>query len=235
MLALHASQIFRRPGSEVTAAALVTLNEVDWKDANMQIEHDRKSVLADALKGAAAGGIAVWVMDRIDWYMYDHEDSEARLRTQEARPAGMDPAHVVANKLAGAFGTELSPRQPHPAGIAVHYSLGIGPGALYGALQDRVPALGIGRGALFGLGLFLMQDELANAATGLSGRPGQYPWQAHARGLVAHIVYGVVTDTLLRLLKGPGRLTRSSTEQSEGSRKRAEAAVPAESPRALAR
>ncbi len=179
----------------------------------MQMEHHRDSVLIDALKGAVAGGVAVWVMDQVDWYMYDHEDPEARRRTREARPDGMDPAHVMANRVAGAFGTELSPRQPHPAGIAIHYSLGIGPGALYGALQDRVPALGIGRGALFGLGLFLIQDELVNAATGLSGRPRQYPWQAHARGLVAHLVYGVVTDTLLRLLTGPGRVTRYAKDE----------------------
>jgi len=181
---------------------------------------DRDSVLSSTLKGAVAGGIAVWVMEQVDWYMYNHEDSEARRRTQRARPDGLDPAHVMANKVAGVFGTELSPRQPHPAGIAAHYMFGIAPGALYGALQDRVPALGVGRGALFGLGLFLTQDELANAATGLSARPSQYPWQAHARGLIAHIIYGVVTDTLLRVLKGPGRLTKYAPEERAQVRSR---------------
>lgn len=173
------------------------------------------NVLTDALQGAVAGTVGVWVMDQVDWYMYNHEDPQARQRTQEVRPGGLDPAHVLANKVAGAFGTELSPPQPHPAGIAIHYSLGIGPGALYGALQDRAPVLGVGRGALYGLGLFLLQDELANAATGLSARPGQYPWQTHARGLVAHIVYGVVTDSVLRLLKG---LSRPAQRQSDKTR-----------------
>lgn len=36
--------------------------------------------------------------------------------------------------------------------------------------------------------------------TGLAASPGDYPWQDHARGLVAHLVYGIVTDTVLRLL-----------------------------------
>jgi hypothetical protein len=80
-------------------------------------------------------------------------------------------------------------------------------------MQDRAPALGVGRGALFGLGLFLLQDELVNAATGLSARPRQYPWQAHARGLIAHIVYGVVTDPLLRVLKGSDRSTRYTHDE----------------------
>jgi len=35
----------------------------------------------------------------------------------------------------------------------------------------------------------------------LSGNPQDYPWQAHVRGLVAHVVYGVVTDTMVRQFK----------------------------------
>jgi hypothetical protein len=176
-------------------------------------EHERESVLADTLQGAVAGGIAVWVMDQVDWYMYNHEDAEARQRTQRVRPEGLDPAHYTANKIAGAFGKELSPRQPHPAGIAIHYGIGMGAGALYGALQGRVPAISTGRGALYGLGIFLTHDELLNTVTGSAARPSQYPWQAHARGLISHLILGVVADTVLRVLKGPGRLTRYAPEE----------------------
>jgi hypothetical protein len=182
-------------------------------------EHD--SILVDALKGAVAGGIAVWVMDQVDWFNYEREDPEVRRRTQQARPEGMDPAHVSVNKAAEMAGTELSPHQPHPAGVAMHYSLGIGPGALYGALRDRVPMLRTGRGSLYGVGLFLMQDEGINAATGLAGKPTDYPWEAHARGLVAHAIYGVVLDTVLGVLKGPGRLIRYAPEEQEQSYERA--------------
>ncbi len=35
--------------------------------------------------------------------------------------------------------------------------------------------------------------------TGLGAEPGRYPWQAHARGLVAHIVYGLATELALNL------------------------------------
>ncbi len=154
------------------------------------------SVVADVVIGAAAGAIAVWVMDRMDWFAYNHESEEARQRTIAARPNGMDPAHLVADKM-----TVGEITQPHPAGIAVHYSLGIAPGALYGALHQTVPGLSVGRGSLFGLGLFLMQDEGLNAVTGLSGKPQQYPWQAHARGLAAHMLYGVVMDSIVRLAK----------------------------------
>lgn len=162
-------------------------------------ETDPTEILIGAVMGAAAGALAVWVMDRFDWAAYNHEPEEARQRTVAARPGGMDPAHIVADKVAGIIGKEVS--QPAPAGIAVHYSLGVMPGAVYGALLDRFPAIGTGRGSLFGLGLFLLQDEGLNALAGLSGKPQEYPWQAHARGLMAHLVYGMVGDAVLRLFK----------------------------------
>lgn len=167
-----------------------------------------RGMLADAAIGAVAGALGVWAMDRLDWFMFRHEDAGARRQTRQARPGGMDPAHVAANRAAGALGTALVPRHPHPAGMAVHYSLGVGPGAIYGVLQDRVPVVGAGRGALWGATLFLAQDEVLNAVTGLSGKPKEYPWQAHGRGLVSHLVYGVVADTAIRAMKGwtgPGR------------------------------
>lgn len=161
---------------------------------------ERNSLINGALKGAVAGAVAVWVMDRFDWFEWEHEDPETRQHTQQVRPGGMDPAHVTANKVAEATGKELSPSQPHPAGLMVHYSLGIGPGALYGALGDQYPGLTTGRGALFGLGLFLAQDEILNSVTGLAAKPQDYPWQDHARGLKQHVIYGLVTDSVLRLL-----------------------------------
>ena len=178
----------------------------------MRRANDTSRILADAAIGAAAGAAAVWVMDRVDWFNFLHEDQQARRRTQAVRPGGMDPAHVVANKLAGAMGRELEPKDNNPVGTAVHYSIGIAPAAIYGALRHQVPAITAGRGSLFGLGLFLAQDEGLNALTGLSAPPGAYPWQAHARGLVAHLVYGLVLDAALnaadRLTEDAGKANR---------------------------
>lgn len=157
------------------------------------------NVLLWAAAGAAAGTSAVWVMDRLDWYAYKRMPDQARQRTIGARPQGMDPAHVLADKVASLADKHVE--QPHPAGMAIHYSLGMLPGAIYGALYDKVPLFGAGRGSLFGLGLFLVQDEGLNTLSGLSGKPGDYPWQDHARGLAAHVLFGVVTDTAIRLLK----------------------------------
>ena len=157
-------------------------------------------VIGDVVKGAAAGAVGVWLADRVGWFLYRREDPGTLRRERAARPEGKDPAHVAAGRLAGALGVAPSLPQPHPAGIAVHYALGIVPGALYGPLRRRIKGVGAGRGLLYGLGLFLVNDELLAPALGLAGGPAAYPWQAHARGLVAHLVLGAATDAALDAL-----------------------------------
>ncbi|MBW3631129.1 MAG: DUF1440 domain-containing protein [Gemmatimonadetes bacterium] len=157
-------------------------------------------LVTDMIKGAVAGAVGVWVMDKVGSYMWNHEDLQARQQEREARPGGLDPAHAMANRAAEVMGTELTPRQPHPAGVAVHYGLGVMPGALYGALHKRVGGVGAAGGLAYGLGLFLLQDEGLNPIIGTSGKPREYPTQAHWRGLVSHLVLGAVTDATVRAL-----------------------------------
>lgn len=149
------------------------------------------------VKGAIAGAVGVWVMDQVGWYLYRRENTEALLKEQKARVGGLDTAHAAANQLAGLAGKRLSPKQPNAAGIAMHYALGMLPGALYAALRGQQPALQAGQGALYGLGLFIVNDELAAPALGWASGPRAYPWQAHARGLVSHVVLGIVTHAVL--------------------------------------
>lgn len=180
-------------------------------------------LLMNGLKGAIAGAIGVWVMDRLDWFMFRHEDQQARHRTEQVRPDGLDPAHAAVKKVADALGTELTPARLDRAGLALHYALGIGPAAAYGALRERLPAPPQGQDPLyglgFGLGLFLIQDEGLNQAMGISAKQKDYPWQAHARGLVAHVTLGLVTNAVLNVLGAPrpsgGRTTWSSPRSTD--------------------
>jgi hypothetical protein len=154
----------------------------------------------DAAKGAIAGAVGVWLMDQVTWGMYLREDPQALRMEQKARVRGKDVAHVAAEKLAGAIGLEPPTAQPNPTGMAVHYALGVVPGALYALLRRRVKALGAGRGLLYGLGLTVVNDEILAPALGLASGPTRYPWQAHARGLVGHLVLGAATDTVFDVL-----------------------------------
>ncbi|WP_051442005.1 DUF1440 domain-containing protein [Arthrobacter sp. H14] len=188
----------------------------------------RARTLTDMLIGAAAGAIGVWAMDQIGWVMLRHENQETLARDLQARPtghttgadtAGTSPAAQtrsvqdgtgahdgvpgtgtvgILTKATQVSGVSSPNQHPAPAAVIFHFSLGMLPGALYGPARRRQPWLRTGNGALYGLALFLVMDETAAPVSGIASAPGRYPWQAHARGLVAHVVLGVVTETLLR-------------------------------------
>ena len=154
-------------------------------------------VAVDAALGAVAGTAAVWLMDRIGWWMYRREDSAALQRELQARPDGLDSAHLLARKLGAAIGRDPGREQPNPAGLAVHYALGALPGLGYALVSRRFPVTA-GAGLPFGLAMFVVNDEISAPLLGLARGPRAYPWQSHLRGLVAHLVLGVATDRLLR-------------------------------------
>ncbi|MFC4174610.1 hypothetical protein ACFOYU_21575 [Microvirga sp. GCM10011540] len=175
-----------------------------------------RTLTTELASGAMAGAAAVWVMDRADWLMVAYEDPAAWSRTKEVRPNHKDPAHNMAGMAAKAVGAEPPP-EPHPAGLAIHYALGMGPAAVYSTLREHVPGGVVGRGALLGLGMFLIEDEVLNPVLGTAAPPQRYPWQAHARSVVAHLVFGIATEAMLSLLdrsRHPGRSKRSTQNRS---------------------
>lgn len=182
-----------------------------------------RSAAVDVLLGAAAGAAGVWAMDRVGWFLYNREDPDAIARELQARrgeggveysgaekealdrqppsqPGGKDVAHAGVEKVAWITGIDVRTSQPNAAGIALHYALGVVPGALYGVIRRQLPVLQAGGGAFYGLCLFVLMDEVAAPALGLASGPRDYPWQAHARGAVAHVVLGVATEGLLRVV-----------------------------------
>jgi hypothetical protein len=166
----------------------------------MQQRRRRETNVGAALiKGAFAGAVATWVMEQVTTYMYEHENRAARQREDEAR-GGKHAFAVAAEKTARLTGIHLSEGQQQRLGLAYHWGLGLGAGALYGALRPRIGWLDRGQGALFGLLFFLLIDEAMNTAFGLTPPPRAFPWQAHARGLAGHLVYGLVTETALDAL-----------------------------------
>jgi hypothetical protein len=157
-----------------------------------------RSLLADMAFGALAGAAATWVMDKATTVMYEREGEEARRREDEAR--GDKTAYgVAAEKAAHVAGRELSQKQRQRYGSGVHWALGAGVGALYGAMRPRVPWASLGFGTLYGVLFWLIVDEGANTALGLTPPPGEFPWETHARGLGGHLVYGVTAEAAMQL------------------------------------
>ena len=156
----------------------------------------RRSALTDLALGALAGAAATWTMGKATTYLYEHESPPARRREDAAR-GGKTAYAVAAEKAAGLAGQELSEEQRDRIGSGIHWALGIGAGALYGLLRPRV-ARGWASGALFGAAFWLLADEVANVALGLTPGPRSFPWQAHARGLAGHLVLGLTAEAVLQ-------------------------------------
>ena len=150
-----------------------------------------------AARGALAGAIATWVMDRVTGAMYERESMEDRAREERAWPNGKPSVPNMVDLGSRITGVQISPEVRPAVDQATHYLLGVGPAVLYAVLRHRVPMLGAGRGLAYGLLLFAVNDELLNTALGLAGPPGDYPVAAHLRGLVGHVVLGVSTDLAL--------------------------------------
>jgi hypothetical protein len=150
--------------------------------------------------GAVAGAIATWVMGKVTGYLYRHEDQLVRDREDNLRE-GETAYAVAAEKAANLAGASLSQEERERYGSLVHWGLGVGVGAVYGLMRDRLPQAGFARGLLFGTAFWLLVDEGANYALGLTPGPTRFPWQTHARGLAGHLVYGTVADTTLAALR----------------------------------
>ena len=130
----------------------------------------RRSLLVDVLIGAAAGAAATWAMDQATTLLLDRQPEAVTNREKSARRGSASPPP------------------------AAHWAMGVGAGALYGALRNRTRAMGFGSGLAYGVAFFLLVDEAAQAALGMSAPPQDFPWQTHARGLAGHLVLGAVLE-----------------------------------------
>ena len=157
------------------------------------------SVGAELAKGAIAGAVATWAMTKVTTVLYEHEDRSARQREERAR-GGKTAYRIAAEKGAASTGVPLREDELERAGQAIHWGLGIGAGAVYGVLRPRVRRLGKAAGLAYGTGFWLLLDEIAVPALGLTPGPTGFPWQTHARGLAGHLSFGAVADATLNVL-----------------------------------
>ena len=79
--------------------------------------------------------------------------------------------------------------------------MGAGSAAVYGVLAEVAPIVTIADGAAFGTGVWLLADELAVPAAGLSKPPKEIPLTTHVYALASHLVYGWITETVRRAVR----------------------------------
>ncbi len=163
-------------------------------------DHDSENRELDIMKGllaGVAGGIlASFLMEQFQaaWSAVARAmSSEKRRGGQRSDPATVKAANLISEKITG----RKIPRDYKPlAGEAVHYGMGASSGAVYGVLAEVAPIVTSGEGAGFGAGLWLLADEVAVPAAGLSKPARQTPFATHIYALASHLVFGWITETV---------------------------------------
>lgn len=104
---------------------------------------------------------------------------------------------VLAEELAGEAGVVLDEDQRRSGGTILQWTTGVGTGVIYGALREKLPESVMARGLGCGATIWLLVDEGLTPLLGLSPGPFAFPWQTHARGLVGHLVFGLVAEAVM--------------------------------------
>jgi hypothetical protein len=159
------------------------------------------SLIADLIRGAIAGALGTWVMDLVTTGVVEQQPKSVAAREARARPNGKSSVANLVDRLATWTGVDIPEEHRPLVEQAVHFGLGVVPGAIYATMR-RAPMAGATRGVALGLLLWALNDEYLNTKLGLAGPFDAYPPETHLRGLVGHVALGITTDTTIDLLGG---------------------------------
>lgn len=179
--------------------------------------HREGDVLKGLAAGLVAGLVASWTMNQFQtlWSAVAEGDEQSRVKKasqqsggrkgkqkkKESQESGEDQDATVKTAQAiseNVFDHHLTKSEKKIAGPAVHYAMGATSGTIYGAMAELTPFVTIGAGLPFGAAVWLVADEAAVPALGLSKSPTEVPLSNHAYALASHFVYGLTTEIVRR-------------------------------------
>jgi hypothetical protein len=188
----------------------------------MRILHRNENCLWKGLAAGVTGGlVASWVMNQFQAAWSKESHGEERSHGAQSMQQG-SPQHGVARELQkrgsdqeeddatirvakivseSVFDHKLAKNEKEVAGAAAHYAMGVTSGGIYGAMAELVPVTTAGAGLPFGAAVWLVADEAVVPALGLSKAPTEYPFSTHAYAFTSHLVYGLTTELVRRVVR----------------------------------
>jgi hypothetical protein len=168
-------------------------------------DYGETDILKGLLAGVAGGLLASFLMEQFQaaWSavsaaMQDSGEKKERGAGKKSQPATVKAANVISKKITG----RKVPKDYRPAaGEVVHYAMGATSAAVYGVLAEVAPMITTGDGIGFGMGVWMLADEVAVPAAGLSKPPQEIPLTTHVYALASHLVYGWITETVRRAVR----------------------------------
>lgn len=184
--------------------------------------NNQSNLAANVAKGVISGFVASFVMNVFQQgatkLLSGDQKSHGAQSQQDGTPdhgAGAylaskqvdDPKDNAAERLANlvsvaATDQPLDKKEKERGGTFFHYAFGATTGGIYAGLSQLAPVTGVGLGVPYGAAVWLVADEMVVPALGLSRSAAEYPVSIHAYALASHVVYGLTTDLVLRMLGG---------------------------------
>ncbi|MEA2541434.1 MAG: putative rane protein [Acidobacteriaceae bacterium] len=168
----------------------------------------QKSAVLGILAGMTGGLAAAWVMNVFmagpgqtlqQSVQSDEENREQQAHSGEPKEdATMKAADAIAHTVTG---EHLSWAEKEKGGPIVHYAFAALAGGLYGGLAEYSSTVRSGFGTSFGGVLFSTADVMAVPAFDLGPSAADKPASALASPFAAHIVYGVTTELVRRIVR----------------------------------
>jgi putative membrane protein len=109
-----------------------------------------------------------------------------------------EPPVLLAERIAG---HPLEGAKALAAGEKIHWGFGALTGAAYGALAEYYPVATTKEGAGFGMALTSLTHGTVLPAMGLGADPEHQTVRERTSEMATHVVYGVVTETVRRVVR----------------------------------
>lgn len=180
----------------------------------MRIERYESDPMKGLIAGVIGGLVGTWVMTQFQALPSalssgggddgsEEEESGQEESSSEGGEEEGDPTVKAATAITEPLlGRSLTAEEKQMAGPAVHYAMGVFSGAIYGVAAEMEPHVSMGYGVPFGTAVWMLADDVAVPALGLTGPPTQFPPSMHAYALASHWVYGLATEMARRGVRG---------------------------------
>lgn len=129
--------------------------------------------------------------------LYDLEPAAACAREDAVRPG--PPYRIAAQKLSTLAGVEVSEKQLDRLSLVFHYGPAVQWAPLYPLLHRRTSIGPVTAGLATGAAMSVVADELITPTFGFSAPNLDYPLVTHARGVAAHLVFGLAVAAIVEI------------------------------------
>ncbi|APR85127.1 Hypothetical protein A7982_10476 [Minicystis rosea] len=158
------------------------------------MRHVRPTPLGAVVRGLAAGAVGSAAQDLFfrATAAITPETPQSAFSPPEAEQREETATQTVARRTVECMmQRHLAPESREASGVVVHYAFGAALGAAYGLLRESAPVLrGPLGAAAYGLGAWVVGDDIVLPAFRLSAGPTAYPLKTHAYAIAAHLVFG---------------------------------------------